>query len=106
MRSAGKMGRCRDRRSVIPPAYRPRRLVVPLLVLAVLLFCRLAPADEGLDAYRVAVGIYTKDEWKLAAANFQACLKDHGDHPAKPRTPGFYYGLQGLLVQKLRRTSS
>ncbi|HEY3964421.1 MAG TPA: tetratricopeptide repeat protein [Planctomycetaceae bacterium] len=102
MRSAGKIGRCRDRRSVIPSAYWPRRMVVPLLVAGALLFCCPVSADEGLDAYRVAVGFYNKDEWKLAAANFQAFLKDHGDHP-KAENARFYYGLTLVKLENFKQ---
>ncbi|MBS0262004.1 MAG: tetratricopeptide repeat protein [Planctomycetes bacterium] len=49
-------------------------------------------ADEGLDAYRLAVGFYNKDEWKLAADNFQAFLKNHSQHK-KAENARFYYGL-------------
>src|SRR5262249_51132611 len=65
------------------------RLASLLLVFVV---SRAALADDPLEDYKLAVGFYNKEQWKLAAESFQAFLKNHGQHP-KAENARFYYGL-------------
>src|SRR5260370_16031886 len=64
------------------------------LVLALLGFALARPslADETLDDYKLAVGFYNKEQWKLAAESFRSFLKAHARHP-KAESARFYYGL-------------
>jgi TolA-binding protein len=61
-------------------------------LLLVFVVSRAALADDPLEDYKLAVGFYNKEQWKLAAESFQAFLKDHGQHP-KAENARFYYGL-------------
>jgi TolA-binding protein len=63
-----------------------------MLAILVILAAQPAMADDALDDYQLAVGFYNKDEWQLAAENFQAFLKNHGQHP-KAENARFYFGL-------------
>jgi TolA-binding protein len=101
MWSAGKIGRCFDRFRAIPVTLRSQFAIATFAAL----FVWLPPvtrADEGLDAYRVAVGFYNKDEWKLAAENFQAFLKNHGQH-AKAENARFYYGMTLVKLEDFKQ---
>src|SRR5262249_37925843 len=53
---------------------------------------RVALADDPVEDYKLAVGFYNKEQWKLAAESFQVFLKNHGQH-AKAENARFYYGL-------------
>ena len=64
------------------------------LAIAVLVFTVVRPAlaDDALEDYKLAVGFYNKEQWKLAAESFQSFLKNHGQH-AKAENARYYYGL-------------
>jgi TolA-binding protein len=102
MWSAGRIGVCSDLHRTIRSTCRGQHVYAPLLAIIFALFPGSARADEGLDAYRVAVGFYNKDEWKLAAENFQSFLKTHGQH-AKAENARFYYGLTLVKLEDFKQ---
>jgi cellulose synthase operon protein C len=48
--------------------------------------------DDPLEDYRLAVGFYKKEHWKLATDSFQAFLAKNEKHP-RAESARFYYGL-------------
>lgn len=62
-----------------------------LCLLALVLVCPVVAAD-ALEDYKLAVGFYNKEQWKLAAESFQSFLKANAQHP-KAESARFYYGL-------------
>jgi TolA-binding protein len=74
------------------------------LALSLLAFFAVRPAlaDDLPEEYRLAVGYYNKEQWKLAAENFQAFLKNHGQH-AKVENARFYYGLSLVKMDDFRQ---
>lgn len=58
-------------------------------------------ADDMLEDYKLAVGFYNKEQWKLAAESFQAFLKNHGQHP-KAESANFYYGLTLVKLDEFK----
>ncbi|MSR59843.1 MAG: tetratricopeptide repeat protein [Planctomycetaceae bacterium] len=58
-------------------------LALPVLVVSVLVVSGASAnaADDPLDDYRLAVGFYNKDQWKLATESFASFLKKNGQHP-------------------------
>src|SRR6516225_7404960 len=75
------------------------RLALGLIVLAAV---RPSPADDNLDDYKLAVGFYNREQWKLAAESFQSFLKDHAQHP-KAETARFYYGLALIKLEDFKQ---
>ncbi len=71
-------------------------LVLWLLAIVV---ARPALADDKTEDYKLAVGFYNKEQWKLAAARFQAFLKDQPQHP-KTENARFYYGLTLIKLEE------
>jgi len=51
-----------------------------------------ALAADALEDYKLAVGFYNKEQWKLAAESFQSFLKANAQHP-KAENARFYFGL-------------
>ena len=56
-------------------------------------------ADEGLDSYNHAVGLYKQQRWKLAAETFQKYLKDHKQHVKVPYAR-LYLGLTLINLEE------
>ena len=58
------------------------------------LFCAVSPvlAADPLDDYKLAVGLYNKGRWKLAAETFEGFLKAAHEHPNAERAK-YYLGL-------------
>jgi TolA-binding protein len=102
MWSPGKIGRWSDPRSAIRMTVRARCLLAALVLAHFVGLLQSVRADDALDAYRVAVGFYNKDEWKLAADNFRAFLKNHGQHP-KAENARFYYGLTLVKLEDFKQ---
>lgn len=59
-------------------------------------------ADEPADTYRLAVGFYRKEEWKLAAENFETFLTANPRHPSA-ESARFYYGLSLVKLDDFRK---
>ncbi len=57
--------------------------------------------DDMLEDYKLAVGFYNKEQWKLAAESFQSFLKNHGQHP-KAESANFYYGLTLVKLDEFK----
>jgi TolA-binding protein len=79
-----------------------RTISAGLLILSLLLVSPALCADDPLDDYRLAVGFYNKEQWKLAAESFQGFLKDHGQH-AKAENARYYYGLTLLKLDDFKQ---
>ncbi|MGE5193912.1 MAG: tetratricopeptide repeat protein [Deltaproteobacteria bacterium] len=75
------------------------RLALSLLAFVAV---RSALADDPLDDYRLAVGFYNKEQWKLAAESFQSFLKNHGQH-ARAENARFYYGLALVKLDEFKQ---
>ncbi len=73
------------------------------LALSFLTFALALPAlaDDALEDYRLAVGFYNKEQWKLAAESFQSFLKTNGQHP-KAENARFYYGLALVKLDEFK----
>jgi TolA-binding protein len=78
--------------------------VVFRLALAVLVFVAVQPAlaDDPLEDYKLAVGFYNKEQWKLAAESFRSFLKNHGQH-AKAENARYYYGLTLVKLDEFKQ---
>ncbi len=59
-------------------------------------------ADDPLEDYKLAVGFYNKEQWKLAAQSFQSFLKNNGLHP-KAEIANFYYGLALVKLDEFKQ---
>ncbi len=57
--------------------------------------------DDLLEDYKLAVGFYNKEQWKLAAESFQSFLKNNGQHP-KAESANFYYGLALVKLDEFK----
>ncbi|MGQ0634605.1 MAG: tetratricopeptide repeat protein [Planctomycetaceae bacterium] len=77
-----------------------------LLVLAAFMFAAAiaipARADDPLETYRLAVGFYQKEQWKLAAESFQTFLKENPRHP-KAETARFIHALTVVKLEDFRQ---
>ena len=71
-----------------------RRGLLALLTLSVLLLplAAIHAADQGLDDYNLAVGLYKQSRWNQAAEQFRKFLKAHGKHE-KASLARLYLGL-------------
>ncbi|MFN0054888.1 MAG: tetratricopeptide repeat protein [Planctomycetales bacterium] len=58
-------------------------------------------AEDAQEDYRLAVGFYNKEQWKLAAESFQAFLKKNGQHP-KVENARYYLGLSLVKLDDFR----
>ena len=58
-----------------------------------------AGADDGSRQYQFAKGLYAREQWESAAAEFESFLRDHSDH-AEAAKAEFY--LAEALVQNRR----
>src|SRR5262249_34893952 len=81
---------------------RPRVAFPLAFLLLVCVVSREALADDPLEDYKLAVGFYNKEQWKLAAESFQAFLKNHGQH-AKAENARFYHGLTLIKLDDFKQ---
>jgi len=74
--------------SHIPPTEMVRMSLIGALVPVALMFAAIAVpevhADDALDEYRFAIGLYKKSRWSLAADSFRKFLKDRPEHTKVP----------------------
>jgi TolA-binding protein len=65
-----------------------------LLLFAFLILCPTCPAqaDQATDDFNLAVGLYRKQRWDLAAESFRRFMQDHPDH-ARTNLSRLYLGL-------------
>ena len=81
-----------------------RRCISLLLLFALINFTFPVPkiqADDGLDDYNHAVGLYKQRRWSLAADTFQEFLKDHKKHVKVPYAR-LYLGLTLINLEKYK----
>ncbi len=71
-----------------------RRSGMWIVVICATLLCGKSPvvAADPLDDYKLAVGLYNKGRWKLAAETFEGFLKAAPEHPNAERAR-YYLGL-------------
>lgn len=80
-----------------------RMLVIALALVSIsAATVRLAAAADALDHYRLAVGFYKKEQWKLAAESFRSFLDSSPRHP-RAESARFYYGLSLVKLDDLRQ---
>lgn len=65
---------------------------VCVLTLGLLPVSRTYAADTALDDYKLAVGLYKKDRWDLAADSFRKFLKEHATNP-RAESARLYLGI-------------
>ena len=74
-------------------------IVVLLAMLALVVGAPAVRADEADDQYAVAAGHYARENWKLAADEFQAFLKSY---PTDAKADQGVFFLAGALLQSGR----
>jgi TolA-binding protein len=91
--------------SHIPPAEMMRMSMVGALVSATLMLVAITVpevhADEALDEYHLAIGLYKKSRWSIAADSFRKFLKDRPKH-AKVPIARLYLGLTLVNLEEYR----
>lgn len=60
-------------------------------------------ADDALDDYKLAVGLYNKSRWKLAAESFQAFIKKNPQH-RNAENARFYLGLTLVNLEDYKQS--
>lgn len=96
-----------ERRSAIPVrAFRfgsqARLAAVLTLIPLLLLSTPLRAAEESLEDYRLAVGFYNKEQWKLASESFQSFLKKNGQH-AKAEIARYFLALSLIKLDDFKQ---
>jgi TolA-binding protein len=86
-----------------PPAARPGHssALTWLLAAALLLPAFARGADDSPDDYRLAVGFYNKEQWKLASESFQTFLKKNPGHQ-KAESARFFLALSLIQLDEFR----
>lgn len=64
---------------------------------------RAQPSEETLDDYKLAVGLYNKGRWKLAAESFQSFIKKNAKH-RNTENARFYLGLTLVNLEEYKQS--
>ena len=78
--------------------------VALVVALAAVLTARSLRADPADDQYAVAAGLYSREDWDLAAEEFKAFLDDYPQHP-KHATAVFFFAESLLQLEKFQQAA-